>query len=92
MALWTLEELKGYLRVEYGEDDTLIEQLETTAEEMCVDMLRADSIDDVEENSKLKNAVLFATAVLYQDREATDYGKLQNNLHAMLLANRKAAF
>ena len=42
----TLEEMKNYLRVDYGDDDALIENMITAAKRQCLDILRTDSEDD----------------------------------------------
>ena len=38
----TLEEMKSYLRVDYGDDDALIEGMITAAKRQCMDILRTD--------------------------------------------------
>ena len=38
----TLEEMKGYLRVDYDEDDALIESMIGAAEKICMDVARMD--------------------------------------------------
>ena len=36
----SLNEMKNYLRVDYGEEDSLIEQFISSAEKLCVDVAR----------------------------------------------------
>ena len=43
----TLEEMKNYLRVDYGDDDALIEGMISAAVKQCMDILRTDSEDDL---------------------------------------------
>ena len=43
----TLEEMKDYLRVDYGDDDALIEGMIRAAVRQCMDILRTDSEDDL---------------------------------------------
>ena len=40
--LVTLEEMKNYLRVDYDDDDSLIEMLIASARRICMDILRVD--------------------------------------------------
>lgn len=40
--LVTLEEMKNYLRVDYDDDDSLIETLIASAKRICMDILRVD--------------------------------------------------
>ena len=42
----TLEEMKQYLRVDYEDDDQLIADFITSAEQLCRDVLRADEEAD----------------------------------------------
>ena len=39
----TLEEMKNYLRVDYEDDDGLIQSMITAAIRQCMDILRTDS-------------------------------------------------
>ncbi len=39
----SLDEMKKYLRVDYNEEDGLIEQFISSAEKMCVDVARLSS-------------------------------------------------
>lgn len=47
MQMVTLEEMKNYLRVDYGDDDALIEGMISAAVKQCMDILRTDSEDDL---------------------------------------------
>ena len=38
----TLEEMKNYLRVDYDEDDALIESIIRASEKICMDVARMD--------------------------------------------------
>ncbi len=88
----TLEEMKQYLRVDFLEDDGLIETLIKTAEGLCMDILRTDTRDTLLQSDKGKTAVLYATAYLYEHREEADHKGLTITLRAMLEGDRKAGF
>ncbi len=88
----TLEEMKQYLRVDFSEDDGLIETLIQTAESLCMDILRTDARDILHQSDKGRTAVLYATAYLYEHREEADHKGLTITLRAMLEGDRKAGF
>ena len=43
----TVEEMKSYLRVDFEDDDSLIENFITAAKKQCMDILRADDEVDL---------------------------------------------
>ncbi len=53
--LITLEEMKNYLRVDFDDDDALIETLITAATRICMDILRTENLDELSacENARL---------------------------------------
>ena len=88
----TLDEMKGYLRVDTTEDDDLISSLMDSAEALCMDVARCESTEEFEllQNSHL--AVLFTTAYMYEHREEADYKDLTLTLRALFFGERKAGF
>ena len=60
----TLEEMKNYLRVDYEDDDALIENLIAAAKRQCKDILRTDDNADLEQAENGKIAVMFTAAYL----------------------------
>lgn len=88
----TLEEVKNYLRVDYDEDDTLIESITGAAERLCMDVARMDDAGEfsIVENAKI--SVLYAAAYLYEHREEADHRALMLTLRALLFGARKEAF
>jgi uncharacterized phage protein (predicted DNA packaging) len=60
----TVDEMKTYLRVDYEDDDELIEYLITAAEKQCLDILRTDDAADLEAAQNGKIAVMFTVAYL----------------------------
>ena len=65
----TLEEMKNYLRVDYDEDDALIESIIGASERLCMDVARMDSMEEFSAVENARIAVLYAAAYLYEHRE-----------------------
>lgn len=88
----TLEEMKNYLRVDYDEDDALIENIIGASERLCMDVAR---MNDMKEFSAVENAriaVMYAVAYLYEHREEADHNAMMLTLRALLSGSRKEAF
>lgn len=91
--LVSLEEAKKYLRVDYEDDDSLILQLITSAQKICMDVARIEDVllfETESENSKI--AVLFTLAYLYEHREEADHHELELTLRALLFGIRQESF
>ena len=88
----TLDETKTYLRVDYDEDDELIENLINMAKQLCMDILRTDDESVLFEDANCKVAMLYAVAYFYEHREEGDFKTLTLDLRALLFGGRKAAF
>ena len=89
----TLEEAKGYLRVDYDDEDALIESLITASENIVADVIRTDVAfmeRSVDENIRI--AVLYTIAYLHEHREEADHHALVLSLRCMLFGIREAAF
>ena len=72
--LISLAEVKQYLRVTYDDDDVLLEQLLTTAQELCMAVARLEGSE--EENAganQLRIGILYAVAYLYEHREEVKF-------------------
>ena len=87
----TLEEMKNYLRVDFEDDDRLIEGLICSGQKMCMDILRTDD-PAVLETPDARAAILYAAAYQYEHREEADYHALMLSLRAMLFGDRKEVF
>lgn len=85
----TLEETKLYLRVDGDEEDTLITNFISTAEELCAGILRYPLVDLVEIPEAIKQSILFAVGNLYQQRENTDMKSLLQVMTRLLFAHRQ---
>lgn len=88
----SLEEMKNYLRVDYAEDDALIQRLISAAERLCMDVARVDDLEKLAEDGNAKAAVMYTTAYLYEHREEADHHALTLTLRALLFGIRKEGF
>ena len=88
----TLEEIKNYLRIDFDEDDGLLLSLLSTSERMCMDILRTDERDMLQNTENARTAVMYATAYLYEHREEADHHALTLTLRSLLFGSRKEAF
>ena len=88
----TLEEMKGYLRVDYDEDDALIESMTGAAETVCMDVARMDDEGEFARVENAKISVMYAAAYLYEHREEADHHALALTLRALLFGSRTEAF
>lgn len=68
-----LEEMKGYLRVDYEEDDALIADLLRASEKLCMDIARVEDQQEFEQSPNAKIAVQYAVAYQYEHREEADH-------------------
>ena len=90
--LITLEEMKNYLRVDFDDDDALIEALITAATRIYMDILRTESSDELSACENAKAAILYTTAYLYEHREEADHHALTLTLRSLLFGARKEVF
>ena len=88
----TLEEIKNYLRVDFDEDDGLLLSLLSTSERMCMDILRTDERDTLQNTENARTAVMYTAAYLYEHREEADHHALIMTLRALLSGSRKEVF
>lgn len=88
----TLEEAKSYLRVDFDDEDEMIESLIQSSIKHSMDVARVDSEEELSKNPNGKIAVLYMTAYLYEYREEADYSELNLTLRALLFGMRKAEF
>ena len=88
----TLEEAKTYLRQDSSDDDALITELITAAEEMVKDLTRLDDEEFSEHSETAKIAILYAVAYMYEHREQADHHELTLTLRSLLFGVREAKF
>ena len=101
MALISLEEAKGYLRVDTADEDAMIGILISAAERLCADVARLSDekweavSSDTEDASILpiretmKVAILYALGYLFEHREEADHHDLVLTLRSILFAIRE---
>lgn len=92
----TLEEAKTYLRVSSSDEDELISNLITTATATVQDIARFsdEEWESGEEKSliRMRIAILYTVAYLYEHREDADHNQLNLTLRALLFGVRKEGF
>ena len=88
----SLEEMKQYLRVDYEDEDTLIEHLLSSAEKICMDIMRTEDANALKSEPNAKTAVLYTVAYLYEHREDADHHALMITLRALLFGSRQEGF
>ena len=74
------------------DDDQLITDFITSAEQLCRDVLRVDGEADLSGDGKVKTAAMYAVAYLYEHREEADHHDLILTLRSLLFGSRKEAF
>ena len=85
----TLKEAKNYLRVDYEEDDSLIQNLLSTAKNLVMDVGRMDEDDFTKNEDVVRTAMLYTVSYLYENRNTADFSKLMLTLRAMVFAQRE---
>lgn len=90
--LVTLADMKQYLRVDFEDEDALIETLLHSAEKMCMDILRTEDASVLEAVENAKAAVMYTVAYLYEHREEADHHALTLTLRSLLFGSRKEGF
>lgn len=85
----TLKEAKNYLRVDYEEDDKLIQNLLSTSKQLVMDVGRMSEEDFSVNEDTVRTAMLFALGYLYENRNTADMKKLTLSLRSILFAQRE---
>ncbi len=88
----TLEEMKQYLRVEYDDDDSLIQYLILSAKKICMDIIRTDNEELLNTDENAKVAMMYTVAYLYEHREDADHHALMITLRSLLFGSRQEGF
>ncbi len=92
----TLEEAKSYLRITSSDEDALIESLIAAATEQVQDITRQSDEEFManEERAliRIRIAILFTVAYLYEHREEADHHALNLTLRDLLFGTRKEGF
>lgn len=88
----TVSVVKQYLRVDFHEDDFLMETFLLSAEKTCLEMMRTTSKKKLEKDPNGRVAMLHTVAYLYENRENADMQELNRTLRALLGGSRKEVF
>ena len=83
----TLKEAKNYLRVDYDEDDKLIQNLLSTSKQLVMDVGRMDESAFVENEDTVRTAMLFALGYLYENAVAQILAANGNELFYYTMMN-----
>ena len=88
----TVDEMKNYLRVDFSDDDKLLEDIIAAAQKQCMDIVRIDNEEDFAKAANARIAVMFAVAYLYEHREEADHNSMNLTLRALLFGDREVSF
>lgn len=88
----SVDEMKNYLRIDFDDDDALLENLILSSERLCMDIARIRSRSAFEKKENAKIAVMYAVAYQYEHREDCDHHTLTMSLRSLLSGIRKAGF
>ena len=92
MAVVSLEEMKNYLRVDFDDDDALLEGIIVQSQQICMDVARFTDLEEFEKQPVSKIAVMYAVAYLYEHREDADHRALIVGLRALMFGIRTPEF
>lgn len=88
----SLEEVKGYLRVDGDHEDGLIENLMDSSTALCLDVARCETSEQLAVYPHAKLALLYTIAYFYEHREEADHRELTLTLRALLFGIRQEGF
>lgn len=88
----SLDEMKQYLRVDFPDDDALLEHFIASGQQLCMDVARMTDATAFEAEPNSRIAVMYAVAYLYEHREEADHHALTLTLRALLFGSRKEGF
>ena len=88
----TLEEAKGYLRVDSSDEDDFILGLMSAADSLITDISRMNADELKQSETIVRTAELYVTAYLYEHREEADHKAMTETVKYLLSAVRKEAF
>ena len=89
----SLDEAKSFLRVDFDDEDELIQSSLFTAKKLILDLIRRP-IEDLsdDEGEIFRYAVLYIVGYLYDHRDDSSYTSLVKNLRSILFGLRKEEF
>ena len=84
--------MKQYLRVDFDDDDSLIETLLKASEKLCMDVARIENKTEFEALENAKVAVMYAVTYQYEHREDCDHHAMTLFIRSLLFGDRRAGF
>lgn len=88
----TLEQAKEYLRVDGDSEDSTIETLLKSAQNLCQDVSRLEESEFESAGDIARVAVLFVLGYFFEHREDADHHALTLRLRSLLFSIRKQGF
>lgn len=91
----TLDEAKEYLRIDIADEDTTVEYLLKSAQNLCMDVARISDENEFDAAGDIsKTAVLYTLGYFYNHRgdDEIDLHALTLRLRALLFGIRQGAF
>lgn len=87
----SVEEMKKYLRVDFDDDDKLIEDFIKASSDIVLDIARKP-LEEINDSSLFKIAVMYGVAYMYENKESINYKTLTLSLRSLLGINRRSVF
>lgn len=88
----SLEEAKGYLRVDSSDEDELILRLMETSDRLILDVTRQNPEELKEYGAVVRTAELYVIAYLYEHREEADHKTMTETLKYLFFGIRREVF
>ena len=88
----TLEEAKGYLRVDSSDEDDFVLRLMNTADSLIQQVVRKNSEELGEHEAIVRTAELYVIAYLFEHREEADHKAMTETLKYLLFGIREECF
>lgn len=88
----TLEEAKGYLRVDSSDEDSFVLGLMETTDSLIKNVTRRTPAGLKKHEAIIRTAELYVIAYLYEHREEADHKALTETLKYLLFGIRKERF
>ena len=88
----SLEETKIYLRIDGDEENTLVTNFISTAEELCEGVLRFPLSEFAEVPETVRQAVLYLVASMYEMRETINMKEVMDVVTRLLFTYRRESW
>lgn len=88
----SLEETKIYLRIDGDEENTLVTNFISTAEELCEGVLRFPLSEFEEVPETVRQAVLYLVASMYEMRETINMKEVMDVVTRLLFTYRRESW